>query len=127
MSINLSCLPQSKALLDLYDDVSETEVMGRMIPPVSRSIDLLSDTLYDKCMVKLTGANKLAELLDGVMANTISPRPHSFDSVMGEIGNSFDSFEPALLKAEPFEMQPFEWPRYLDRSCMVNIDVTQVP
>lgn len=103
------------------------ETMNENIEQVSHPRDAISKELFDKCMDKLTGADKLAGLLDGVMANTISPRPHSFDSVMGEIRNNFDSFEPALLESEPFTMQPFEWPRYLDRSCMVKIDVTKTP
>jgi len=102
--------------------------MNQNIEQVSHPRDAISKDLYDKCMDKLTGADKWAEQLDGVMANTISiKRQHSFDSVMGEIRNSFDNFEPALLEAEPFMMQSFEWPRYLDRSCMVKIDVNQVP
>lgn len=102
--------------------------MNQNVKPIARSTDIVSDKLFDKCMNKLTDADKLAKQLDGVMANTISiKRQHSFDSVMGEIRDSFDNFEPALLEAEPFMMQPFEWPRYLDRSCMVNIDVTKIP
>ena len=102
--------------------------MTQDIKPIDRSTDIVSDKLFDNCMDRLTGADKLAELIDGVMANSISlRRPHSFDSVTSEIRNSFDAFEPAPLKAEPFIMQPFEWPRYLDRSCMVKIDVNQVP
>ena len=105
----------------------EDETMNENIEPINHPRDAINKELFDKCMNKLTGADKLAELIDGVMANTISPRPRSFDSVMGEIGNSFNSFEPALLEAEPFTMQPFEWPRYLDRSCMVKFDVTKIP
>lgn len=102
--------------------------MNQDVKPIARSTDIVSDKLFDKCMNKLTGADKLAKQLDGVMANTISiKRQHSFDSVMGEIRNSFDNFEPALLEAELFMMQPFEWPRYLDRSCMVKFDVTKIP
>lgn len=102
--------------------------MNQNIEKVSHPRDAISKDIYDKCMDKLTGADKLAEQLDGVMANTISiKRQHSFDSVMGEIRDSFDNFEPALLEAEPFMMQSFEWPRYLDISCMVKIDVNQVP
>lgn len=102
--------------------------MSQNIEPINNPRDAINKELFDKCMNKLTGADKLAELLDGVMANTISiKRQHSFDSVMGEIRDSFDNFEPALLEAEPFMMQSFEWPRYLDRSCMVKIDVNQVP
>lgn len=100
--------------------------MSQYIEQVSRPRDAISKELYDKCMNKLTGADKLAELIDGVMVNTISRRPRSFDSVMSEIRNEFDSFEPAPLKLEPFMKQPFEWPRYLDRSCMVEIDVTKI-
>ena len=102
--------------------------MNQNIEQVSHPREVVNKDLYEKCMDKLTGADKLAELIDGVMANTISIRkPHSFDSVMSEIRNSFDSFEPALLEVEPFIMQPLEWHRYLDRSCMVKIDVTQLP
>lgn len=39
MSVNLSCLPQSKHLLELYDDVSEVELMGR----IGRPTGLLGD------------------------------------------------------------------------------------
>lgn len=102
--------------------------MNQNIEQVSHPREAINKDLYEKCMDRLTGADKLAELLDGVMANTISiKRQHSFDSVMGEIRDSFDNFEPALLEAEPFMMQPFEWPRYLDRSCMVKFDVTKIP
>ena len=102
--------------------------MNESIEPINHPRSAISKELFDKCMDKLTGADKLAEQLDGVMANTISiKRQHSFDSVMGEIRDSFDNFEPALLEAELFTMQPFEWPRYLDRSCMVKIDVTKTP
>lgn len=97
------------------------------IESINHPRDAINKELYDKCVDKLTGADKFAGLLDGVMANTISPRPHSFDSVMSEIRNSFDNFEPALLESELFTMQTFEWPRYLDRSCMVKIDVTKTP
>ena len=102
--------------------------MNQYIDPINNPRDAINKELFYKCMSKLTGADNLAEQLDGVMANTISiKRQHSFDSVMGEIRDSFDNFEPALLEAEPFMMQPFEWPRYLDRSCMVEIDVTKTP
>ena len=99
--------------------------MTQNIKPIARSTDIVSDKLFNKCMDKLTGADNLAELIDGVMANTISRRSRSFDDVMSEIGSSFDNFEPAPLEIEPFIMQPFEWPRYLDRSCMVKIDITK--
>lgn len=101
--------------------------MNQDVKPIARSTDIVSDKLFDKCVDRLTGADKLAELIDGVMANTISRQPKSFDDIMRDIGNSLDNFEPALFKIEPFTMQPFEWPRYLDRSCMVNIDVTKTP
>lgn len=101
--------------------------MTQNIKPIDRSTDIVSDKLFDKCMDSLTGADKLAELIDGVMANTISPRPHSFDKIMGDIRNNFDTFEPAPLKIEPFITSPFEWPRYLDRSCMVRLDNINVP
>lgn len=101
--------------------------MNQNIELINHPRDAIDKDLYDKCVDKLTGADKLAELLDGVMANTISPRSNSFDSVMSEIRNSFDNFEPALLESELLTMQTFEWPRYLDRSYMVKIDLTQVP
>lgn len=105
----------------------EDKAMNQSIEPVNNPRDAISKELYDKCMDRLTGADKLAELIDGVMANTISRQPKSFDDIMRDIGNSLDNFEPALFKIEPFTMQPFEWPRYLDRSCMVQIDVNKTP
>lgn len=106
----------------------EDEAMSQNIEQVSHPRDAISKELHDKCMDRLTGADKWAEQLDGLIANTISiRRQHSFDSVMNEIGSSFDNFEPALLNIEPFTMQPFEWPRYLDRSCMVKLDNINVP
>lgn len=101
--------------------------MNQSIEPVNNPRDAISKELYDKCMDRLTGADKLAELIDGVMANTISRQPKSFDDIMRDIGNSLDNFEPALFKIEPFTMQSFELPRYLHVSCMVNIDLNQVP
>lgn len=103
------------------------ETMNQNIEQVSHPRDTISNELYDKCMDRLAGADKLAKQLDGLMANSITSKPKSYDDIMSDIGNSFDSFEPALLEAEPFTMQPFEWPRYLDRSCMVKFDVTKIP
>jgi len=97
--------------------------MDKNIEPINNPRDAISKELYDKCMDKLTGADKLAELIDGVMVITTSnPNPSPYEKLMKEVHAMPKKFEPA-----PFEMQPFEWPRYLDRSCMVNIDATKIP
>lgn len=101
--------------------------MNQNIEQVSHPRGAISKELYDTCMDKLTGADKLAEQLDGLMANSITKKPKSYDDIMSDIRDSLDSPRLALLKHEPFMMQPFEWPRYLDRSCMVQIDVTKTP
>lgn len=96
--------------------------MSRNIEKVSHPRNTISKELYDKCMDRLAGADKLAEQLDGLMANSITKKPKSYDDIMSDIRDSLDSPRLALLKHEPFMKQPFEWPIYLDRSCMISID-----
>lgn len=106
MSVKLSCLPQSKHLLSLYDDVSDVGTFDRIIPPVSRSTDLLNDTLYNKCVDKLSGQDERLSSLKGIIAITSNPNLCPFKQLMKEVRAT---------------------PMYLDRSYMVKIDVTQVP
>lgn len=101
--------------------------MSQNIEPINNPRDAINKELFDKCMNKLTGADKLTEQLDGLMANSITKKPKSYDDIMSDIRDSLDSPRLALLKHEPFMKQPFEWPRYLDRSCMVKFDVTKIP
>lgn len=96
--------------------------MDKDVKPIARSTDIVSDKLFDKCVDRLTGRDKLLASLEGVMAITSNPNPNPFEQLMKEVRAMPKKLEPA-----PFEMQPFEWPRYLDRSCMVNIDVTKIP
>jgi hypothetical protein len=96
--------------------------MNQNIEQVSHPRSAISKELYDKCMDKLTGADKLLASLEGVIAITSNPNPNPFEQLMKEVRAMPKKFEPA-----PFEMQPFEWPRYLDRSCMIKIDVTKIP
>lgn len=93
--------------------------MNQNIEPINNPRDAINKEIFDKCMNKLTGADK--------MANSITKKPKSYDDIMSDIRDSLDSPRLALLKHELFMKPPFEWPIYLDRSCMVEIDVTQLP
>ena len=115
MSVKLSCLPQSKALLSLYDDISEVGGFDRIITPVSRSIDLLNDTLYNKCVDKLTGGDNLESLLNDIMNMPIRTNTGA---------ESFINTKDIEFRFEP---EPYKHPAYLDRSYMISIDVTQLP
>lgn len=101
--------------------------MSQNIEPINNPRDAINKELFDKCMNKLTGADKLAEQLDGLMANSITKKPKSYDDIMSDIRDSLDSPRLALLKHEPFMKHSLEWPTYLDRSCMISINVTQLP
>lgn len=101
--------------------------MNQNIEQVSHPRDTISKELYDKCMDRLAGVDKLAEQLNGVMANSITKKPKSYDDIMSDIRDSIDSLRPALLKHESLMKQSLEWPTYLDRSCMISIDATQSP
>ena len=96
--------------------------MTQNIKPIDRSTDMVSDKLFDKCMDRLTGRDELLASLDGVIAITSNPNPNPFEQLMKEVRAMPRKFEPA-----PFDMQPFEWPQLLDRSCMVRLDNINVP
>lgn len=95
MGVKLSCLSQSKRLMKLYDDVNEVEVMNPIIPPVSRSIDLLSNTLYGECMDKLTGQDERLESLKGIITITSNPNLCPFKELMKVVRAMPKKLEPA--------------------------------
>lgn len=105
----------------------EDKTMNQNIEQVGHPRDAISKELYDTCIDRLTGADKLAEQLDGLMANSITKKPKSYDDIMSDIRDSLDSPRLALLKHEPFMKHSLEWPTYLDRSYMISIDVNQLP
>ena len=42
--------------------------MNQDVKPIARSTDIVSDKLFDKCVDRLTGRDKLLASLEGVMA-----------------------------------------------------------
>lgn len=98
--------------------VIEDEAMNQNIEQVSHPRDAISKELYDKCMDRLTGADKLAALIDDIMNMPINTNTGSTST------NSFINTKDIEFRFEP---EPYKHPAYLDRSYMISIDVTQLP
>lgn len=85
--------------------------MSQNIEPINNPRDAISKELYDKCVDRLTGADKLLASLEGIMVTTSNPNPSPYDKLMSEIRLETGRFEPEL----------YEWPAVFRYMASVSI------
>ena len=89
--------------------------MNQKIEQVSHPRDAINKDLYEKCMDRLTGRDNKESLLNDIMNMPIRTNTGA-ESLINTKDVEFY-----------FEPEPYRYPAYLDRSYVIDIDVTQLP